>query len=202
MYKGILYCFILLLVGCSNGPLERVNTPSEVETNTYKKFLGIPVLASLEGTYTRLNKEWVLTAKHNKPLFLSNEFIPHPYCDVALVRLTGETGIQKVGKVYTNQTTYFTGYPLVNDLTTTVGHYLGDITIPNSKCLYSAASNHMAKGMSGGPVTTPDGNLVGIIVGFQTSTIKWSSGLTHDKPAVFISTNYIMPWIESIIGNQ
>lgn len=189
---------ILLLAGCANGSMKSVDVSDKVDQIVFKKFYGVPVIASVEGSYFRLNEDWVLTAKHNQELFLFDEFIGHPDCDVALVKIKGEKGNESA---YANNEMdlYFTGYPIANGLTSSLGRYIADII--NGKCQYSAATNYVQQGMSGGMVHDDNGRSVGVIVGYASGVVKWESK-SHNKPAIFISLNYIKNWIEEITGEK
>ncbi len=189
---------LLLVIGCSNGSIVNIKPPNNVEEVVFKKFIGVPMLLSMEGSYVALNNEWVLTAKHNRLLFIGYEFIGHPECDVALVRINSELRVG-TDNIYTEQASYFSGYPIGSGFTSTAGYYVGDITVPGEDCAYSAATNHVSSGMSGGAVTNANGDLVGIIIGFQRGMIEWEDGRSHNRPSVFISINYIQDWIDSVI---
>ncbi len=192
---------LLLVIGCSNGPIVNIKPSSNVEEVVFKKFIGVPMLLSMEGSYVALNNEWVLTAKHNRFLFIGYEFIGHPDCDVALVRINSNLGV-RTDDIFTSQASYFSGYPIGSGFTSTAGHYVGDITVPNEDCTYSAATNHVSSGMSGGAVTNTNGDLVGIIIGFQRGLIEWEDGRSHNRPSVFISINYIEDWIQSVTNGE
>ncbi len=189
---------ILLLAGCANGPMKSVDVSDKVDRIVFKKFYGIPVIASVEGSYFRLNEDWVLTAKHNQALFLFDEFIGHPDCDVALVKIKGEKGNEST-HANNEMDLYFTGYPIGRGVTSTSGSYIADII--NGSCQYSAATNYVQQGMSGGMVHDVNGRSVGVIVGYASGVVKWESE-SHNKPAIFISLNYIKDWIEEVTGER
>ncbi len=189
---------MLLLTGCANGPMHSVEVSEKVEPIVFKKFYGIPALASVEGSYFRLSEEWALTAKHNQVLFLFDEFISHPDCDVALVKIEGEKGNESA---YANNEMdlHFTGYPIANGITSSRGRYIADII--NGNCQYSAATNYVQQGMSGGLVHDTKGRAIGVIVGYASGEVEWESE-KHYKPAIFISLNYVKGWIEEITGEK
>lgn len=188
----------LLLSGCVNGPMNSVDVNGKVEQIVFKKFYGVPVLASIEGSYFRLNDEWVITARHNKALFMFDEFVAHPDCDVALVKIDGDKGNE--GTYANNEMDlYFTGYPIARGLVSSRGRYIADII--NGSCQYSAATNYVQQGMSGGMVHDYEGRSVGVIVGYASGMVEWSNQ-SHNKPAIFISLNYIKDWIEEVTGER
>lgn len=188
----------LLITGCSNGPIVNVEVPQNVEASVYKKFIGVPVLLAVEGSYVRINEDWILTAAHNWPLFPIHKMIKHPDCDIALVNMKGSGGLDDA-LVYPNGRVFHSGYPLGSGFTSTAGNYLGDVFVkgyPN--CQMSASTGAIAGGMSGGAVTNEDGELVGIIHGFANHSIKWPHE-SHYKPVIWTSINYVQDWIAKTI---
>lgn len=189
----------LLIAGCGNGPMVNVEVPSVVEANVYKKFIGVPVLLSVEGSYVRINDDWVLTASHNWPLFALNEWVKHPDCDIALVKIKGNGGLDGA-LVYLNGRVFHSGYPIASGFTSTAGNYIGDVVTPGyPNCQMSASTGTIASGMSGGAVTNENGELVGIIHGFATETVEWPH-TSHHKPVVWTSINVVQDWIDEIIN--
>lgn len=189
----------LLITGCSNGPIVNVEVPQNVEVSVYKKFVGVPVLLAVEGSYVRLNEDWILTAAHNWPLFPIHKMIKHPDCDIALVKMKGNGGLDDA-LVYLNGRVFHSGYPLGSGFTSTAGNYLGDLTIESyPDCQMSASTGGMAGGMSGGAVTNENGELVGILHGWATQTVNWPHVSQH-KPVIWTSINYVQDWIDSTIN--
>lgn len=189
----------LTLAGCTNGYLVNTEAPLEIESNVYKKFIGIPLLLGMEGSYVRLSDDWILTAKHNWPLFPLSEWVSHDKCDVALVKMKGEGGLN-VGLVYPGDAVLHSGYPIGGGFTSTTGNYIGDVFVVSyPECQMSATTGVIQQGMSGGAVSK-DNQLIGIIHGYAHGDVSWSNGTKHYKPTIFISINHIKDWIEEVTG--
>lgn len=193
----------LTLTGCANKSFTNAADTPEVSDQVEKMFFGVPLVLALEGSRVRLNDEWVLTAKHNSPI-LPADTIYHPTCDIALVPSKIDQEVEaKVGAGYSHDDFYFAGYPLAHGYTVTEGKYLGDLYIDDWEgCTFSATTNGIGVGMSGGGVFTADGNLVGIIHGFTKGTVTWNDGTTYKKPAVFVSLMAVKDWLYEHTGVQ
>lgn len=193
---GALVVLSTTLFGCaSNGFYEGVSdeTPKGIQEKVHKNFLGIPALASLEGSSVDIFDGWRATVAHNKPMLIGKEVVYHPTCDFALYKdvKSKET---KLGTVSKNQEIFMTGYPTMGMFSSHVGEYLGDVTYDD--CLYSASNGTVIGGMSGGGVFNDAGELVGLNVGVVNDTVVWPNGESAKNISLFISIEYVKSFIE------
>lgn len=201
---------ITILSGCAMNGLPQgysKDTPYNVEERVEKIFIGIPVIASMEGSSVRLNKDWMLTAAHNKPILslLGKDVYYHPKCDIALYRSSDEgfngSYDTSYGLVYKGDEVFHVGYPIISTIVSHKGNYLGDV-ITDDGCQYSATTAKVISGMSGGGVFDTKGNIVGITIGFLPNNIVWEDDgkvlASYKNPSIFMSINYVSDWIEKI----
>lgn len=195
----------IALSGCSNGipEFKYKSLSSNATSTTHKVFIGIPLLASLEGSYVSLDSEWSLTAAHNKTLLspLGIEAYYHETCDVALIRKGGKSS--KLGYSYFGETLYHVGYPVGIPLSVSDGVLINNIEIDNYKgCVKGVTDGVIFSGMSGGGVYNSSGNVIGINHGFVLGGIDWGNGESSSNVAVFTYTENIRDWIIEITGND
>lgn len=194
----------IVVIGCANGvPTISNDKPDEVVKNTRKMFVGIPVLASIEGSYAVLDENWAVTVAHNAPIMqmTGRETYYHPHCDIALFRI--DDGYKMpIGVVYDGGAVKHSGYPLALPFTMNEGVFTGDVvsvSLPN--CVMSMSDSVIVKGMSGGGVYNADNELVGVNVGWVDNATK-PDGTYLDKPAVWQSLYGVRGWIKQITGND
>lgn len=193
-----------ILSGCvaSNGDITGVDpdTPAGVLDNTGKKFVGIPVLLSMEGSYARLNEDWVITAAHNRPI-LPQETFYHPICDVALYKDNSVVeSVLEAGVVYYGEEVFHVGYPLLYGEVSQKGVVVGD-TIDDKGCRYTITTAVMRGGMSGGGVYNSQGHLIGINNGVSEKLV-WEDGRVMEDMTLFITINAVKDWIEELTGDK
>jgi hypothetical protein len=193
---------ILQLTGCVSATglpnLMISDQPDVIKENTSKLFVGVPALLALEGSSVRINQDWLVTAAHNKPILsmLGKEVVYHPTCDIALIKESGEGGVD-LGLVYDGDEIKASGYPTMLSLAINSGKVLGGIKLPDFKygeeCVYIAFDAANISGMSGGGVFNESNQLVGTI----SSNGKLSDGsrVSFATPIVFVSD-----WIKSNTG--
>lgn len=195
----------LLLSGCANRLVVGVDetTPQVAVDNTHKVFVGIPAFLSLEGSVSRLDSEWMVTAAHNAPLLKAQlkDVFYHPKCDIALYRDRDDSFDGQVGKVYPNQNVYHVGYPTGMPMVSSLGQYAFDVSDPSDGCVYSATTSGVISGMSGGGVYNEKGELLGVTRGFISETITFN-GITVEDPAVFYSLLAVSDWLYEITGKK
>lgn len=200
MKRYFVILFMIMVSGCSNRPS---NIDDSVIKGNEKIFFGIPVLASMEGTTTRLDNTWLVTAKHNKPILtlFSEDVYYHPYCDIALIKQPGNQNVN-IGKVNLTQPVTHVGYPIGLPLSFREGDYIGDIFVSDwDKCQMSATTGKIHAGMSGGGVYNQKGELVGINHGYISSDVSWNDN-TVDNPAVFVSLYAVKDWLKATTGKD
>ncbi len=198
--KTTLLLTSLLLTGCANG-LPELSTSTTKQTQSVEKiFVGVPFLMGLEGSSVRLDDNWMVTAAHNKSILKAQlkEVYYHETCDIALYRSQG-TSTTKVGKVYENETLTTIGYPVGLPLASTQGNYVGEIDVDNWDCTMSASTNVTMGGMSGGGVFNDKGELVGVVHGFISGDVVWSSKSVK-SPSVFLSLYAVKGWLTEMTG--
>lgn len=204
MKKSIIILLTAILSGCAatNGDITGVDpdTLSGVLDNTGKKFVGIPVLLSMEGSYARLNKDWIITAAHNRPI-LPQETFYHPTCDVALYKdSTASEGVLEAGVVYYGESVFHVGYPLAHGEVSQKGVVVGD-TVDSDGCRYTITTASVMGGMSGGGVYNQQGELIGITNGISEKLV-WEDGRVMDDMTLFITINAVKGWIEQVTGGK
>lgn len=109
------------------------------------------------------------------------------------------TSTTKVGKVYENETLTTIGYPVGLPLASTQGNYVGEIDVDNWDCTMSASTNVTMGGMSGGGVFNDKGELVGVVHGFISGDVVWSSKSVK-SPSVFLSLYAVKGWLTEMTG--
>lgn len=204
MKKLTIILLTVILSGCaaSNGDITGVDpdTPSSVMDNTGKKFVGIPVLLSMEGSYARLNDEWIITAAHNRPILPQKTFY-HPTCDVALYKNDNAAeSVLDAGVVYYGEEVFHVGYPLLYGEVSQKGVVVGD-TIDDEGCRYTITTAVMRGGMSGGGVYNSKGHLIGINNGISEKLV-WEDGRVMDNMTLFITINAVKGWIKEVTGGE
>ncbi|MCC2525804.1 serine protease [Vibrio coralliilyticus] len=200
----IMQLMVVVLTGCANGiPDISANIDNDIEQSNEKIFVGLPVLASLEGTTVRLDDSWLLTAKHNHAILALQgaDVYYHPDCDIALIRDDGISHT-KVGVIHRDQKATHVGYPIGLPMSSSQGEYVGDIFVSGwDKCQKSATTGVVMAGMSGGGVYNEKGELIGINHGFSNATITWQDTDVH-RPAVFVSLYAVRDWLRTVTGKE
>ncbi|AUR92150.1 hypothetical protein NVP1170O_037 [Vibrio phage 1.170.O._10N.261.52.C3] len=206
------------LTGCANRAVIDISGESNIDPLGVEKiFVGIPSLSALEGSTVRLDSEWVLTVKHNKPILITQpwkEVYYHPTCDIALIRDSGETPSYKVGRLFAGDQVFHAGYPVMRSYTVTKGLFVGsdqDVdevgNYIEDSCMYSFSNTAIVSGMSGGGTFNEHGNLIGVNVGFINETIKFTdpiSGITRVGvyPTKFLSILAVKDWLKDVTGRD
>jgi hypothetical protein len=196
----------LLMVGCqSNGKIYHdtsLITNKEIE-NTEKIFAGVPVLLSMEGSTARLDENWVVTAAHNKPIFIAQgklDVIYHPTCDIAIYRSKGDNTV-KVGTAYNGDTVNHVGYPMGLPMSVSQGQIVGSVNMEEyPECTMVATTGTIAKGMSGGGVYNDAGELIGINQGFADSDMVWPDGTKLSNGGVYMHLSTVKDWLKEHTG--
>lgn len=204
MLKFIVIVLYLMLTGCSSHLISGADIDQAIGQNNQKIFVGIPVLASIEGSMTRLDETWLLTAKHNKVILSlqGREVYYHPYCDIALVRSAG-TVHASIGMVLNGQDILHVGYPIGLPLSASKGKYVGDVFVQDwDGCQMSATTGVVSSGMSGGGVYNAHDELIGINHGYVSGSVTWPSGEKVSHPAVFVSLYAVKDWLHQITGKD
>ena len=187
------------------------SAPKGIIDNTQKIFIGIPVLLAMEGSTARYNKDWLITAGHNKFIesLNSKNFIRHPTCDIALIHNSVDSKHDNsvgLGKIYSNEPVWLVGYPGFSPIAVNKATYNSDFkggltgSKSESNCQYSAFNGVAISGMSGGGVYNKDGKLSGIITGI--ATLVNSSGVKskHMYAAAAMISTY-QNWITNTINS-
>ncbi|WP_136483361.1 serine protease [Vibrio sp. H11] len=204
MLKRFVIMLCLLLTGCSSQWIARSDIDGTIEQNNQKIFIGIPVLASLEGSMARLDESWILTAKHNRVILAlqGREVYYHPYCDIALVKNAG-TISAAVGMVFNGQEILHVGYPIGLPLSASKGKYVGDVFVQGwDGCQMSATTGVVSSGMSGGGVYNDHAELIGINHGYVSGSVLWPNGEQASHPAVFVSLYAVKDWLQLVTGKD
>ncbi|MGR5347234.1 hypothetical protein [Vibrio mediterranei] len=193
------------LAGCiANRPISPfTSTDPYHASRTFKTYLGIPFLLAIEGSYVRLDADWVITVKHNAPIFFYRETYKHPTCDLMLVKLPTDKAVEPIviGKLFEQQEVELTGYPLGYPLTTTRGVYQLDAVFSNQPdCAASVGSFPFMSGMSGGGVWRGS-TLVGVGQGFYFSELETDKHYSK-FPGVIAPLYFENGWIEQITGRS
>lgn len=183
LYTTVLVATIALS-GCAINGVPNVligDHDPVIADNTEKLVVGIPFVIGLEQSAVRISNEWIITAAHGSTILniKYDTVIYHPTCDVALVKSSGNGGVD-LGYLYQGETVYTSGYPAMMPLSINSGTYYGDATVPSHpqapNCTYSITDATVVGGMSGGGVFTDRNELVGIISG-----IVWDVNFTNTK---------------------
>lgn len=202
MKNLIIAASIATVVGCANGlPNVVSSVPESIERQTHKVFLGIPVVASLDGSYAVLNNEWAVTAAHNSPILdvIGKEVYYHPRCDIALFKIDDGEQVS-VGVVYANNEIHHAGYPVYLPMAFNSGKFLGDVvSTSRPNCVASMSDASIMTGMSGGGVYNSKHELVGINVGFSAKAVT-PEGDVIVMPTLWQSLFGVRDWIEEITG--
>ncbi|UUW39711.1 putative serine protease [Vibrio phage VPMCC14] len=202
-----LICSVIALGGCANGKITHDTSvlPKSSLEAVEKVFIGIPLLASMEGSTVRLDDTWVLTAAHNKPILEMQlkDVYYHPTCDIAIYKEPLKGFEITYDKVYIKERVFHTGYPVGLPMSVNAGEVIGNVNMKKyPECRVVATTGVVAKGMSGGGVFDTDGNLLGINHGYATSTIYWNNGTSLQNGGLFLPLSYVNDWIEDITGKQ
>lgn len=171
---------------------------------THKMMVGVPLLASLEGSYTDLGNGWAITAAHNAiitTLTLRESYYNSKY-DIALFRTDKKDYKVNLGVVHEGEEITTLGYPVFMPLSSNKGYYITEATSNHRHGAdISVISNANMSGMSGGGVWNSKGELVGVIVG-NVETVTFPDGHKERGLAAFQSVNAVKEWIKSITGME
>ncbi|CAL9962169.1 protease [Vibrio phage D148] len=201
---------VFALSGCAANGIPTPSLQSNAMTDGVEKiFVGIPVMASIEGSTARLDEEWFVTAAHNRLILDStgHEVYYHPTCDIALVR---EKGISaEVAKVVENEEISVVGYP-VNYPTITVneGKHIGFVRIQAYRdCdAFEMSTATTMSGISGGGVYNKDHQLIGVIDGiiYQSLPIVGGDfdGQNVSNTSYFTNLYEVRGWLTEITGKE
>lgn len=199
--KKALLIISVFLTGCANGiPTPSIKSDSMTE-GTRKTFVGLPPIASLDGSYAVLSKEWAVTAAHNSPILdmVFDEVYYHEHCDIALFRIDDGFDV-KIGRVNFGEKVHHVGYPVYMPLAKNEGIVIGDVVSSSRpNCVASYTDGVIMSGMSGGGVYNDKGELVGVNVGFSLVATK-KDGEKTNMPTIFQSLNAVKGWVKEITG--
>lgn len=201
MKKTIALLAVTLLAGCANGIPTPTLESNVMTEGTRKTFVGIPMLASLDGSYAVLSKDWAVTAAHNAPILdiVFDEVHYHEYCDIALVKIDDGFDVA-IGRAKYGDTLYHVGYPVYMPLAKTKGTLIDDVVSSSRpNCVASYTDGTIMTGMSGGGVYNEAGELVGVNVGFSAKATA-KNGSSTLMPTLFQSLNGVKGWIKQVTG--
>lgn len=192
------------LQGClaSNGRTYLSKEPPEIDY----EFTGIPLVYMGFGSSVPLTAHLSLTAAHVAELAHVKVVSYHPSCDVAIIESDNHGKvIAKRGLVYQGQKVALYGKRFDSETIQSNGVYHFDLIFVNDKrfrkCQASITDAAVQSGMSGGGAYNEEGELVGIISGLASESTQRLDGepIDLDRLSVFISINYIRPWLDSVM---
>lgn len=195
----------LVLISCTHNGMPSISdesTPEVVVQSTHKMFIGVPMLLSLEASYVTIGNGWALTAAHNKHIITltGRKVIYHPYCDIALIRVSEDTTTVDLGKVYLRENIYASGYPVNFPLAYSKGEFIGDVILSGSpECVQSLSSFTVMSGMSGGGVWNDKEELVGTVVGILDEATM-PDGTVYKDVSVWQPLFAVKDWIYKHTG--
>ncbi len=203
MKNYIIASSMAIVVGCAfNGLPEgyHKDTPQGIEDQVEKVF--VPVL--VEGSAVRLNEDWLISAAHNKSIFSiqGREVYYHLTCDVALIRDHKEGVKTKVGSLDIGGSLFVVGYPSMISLMSHKGKHVGNLTIPETPCIYGATNATTIGGMSGGGVYNISGELIGIVRGVALGVDNPEAIGGYANPTIFTYLENVEDWVEEITGES
>ena len=181
-----------------NGVPTIMGEKSNVIVRRTRKFwVGIPVLAGLEGSYAVLDNRWAVTVAHND-LILQGTFREayyHPDCDLALFRIDDGESVE-LGLVYAGGKVKHAGYPVGLPLAVNEGEFIGDVVVDDHpNCVKSMSTGSVMSGQSGGGVFNEDNELIGVNVGIGNTD-------DHKNVTIWQSLYGQKDWIESVTGKD
>lgn len=185
------------MAGCSSG---HYTWSSDAADKTDLTFAGIPTIlgAGTTGTTFPVTEHLSLTAKHVAHETFNTIVAEHPDCDVALIEHdnTGKN-LPKFKNAMLGDTVRMYGHSLITSLPVeSKGRALQNVTVPsewaNFKCILTTSSAGGIQGMSGGPVYSEDGKIVGIMVGVN-------AGNNNDFNTVFVPYVQFQKWLKEHI---
>ncbi|CAH9017299.1 putative serine protease [Vibrio phage 150E35-1] len=203
---AILIVLCTMLSGCAANGIPDMTEPEHPDV--YSKFIGVPILLSAYGSYVQLDDEWAITAAHNSILFPTSEFIPHPICDLALVRVEGEANT-KMDAIYWSRDKELehVGYPMSMPQARDTGKLLqivdGKMSADKGVCSNIVTDAAIIAGMSGGGIYNSEGSLVGV----TTDIVRWFSGVEGTIPeasrySVGPYLYHYRDWVLEVTGND
>lgn len=201
----VLLTLVVLVSACSNGHVSHDTSILSNRTiaNTEKVFAGIPILLGMDGSAARLNEEWMVTAAHNMPILVATgrwDVIEHPTCDIAVYRSKGSNTVPlAIG--HFGEELVAVGYPMGMPMAANPGKVIGNVVMDDyPDCTMVATTMVIAQGMSGGGVYNTDGELVGVVHGFATSTMYWPDGTSLSNGGVYVQLSTVREWLFEVTG--
>ncbi len=195
----------LLLSACamSNGKTYVAENPPSIDF----EFMGIPLLYMGMGSSVPITENLSLTAAHVAKSNYDKVVSYHPECDIALIESDNSgKALPNLGLVYPGQKVRMYGMDGNNQILVGTGVYHMDLNFVNNKyfkqCPGSVADAPIRQGMSGGGAYNENGELVGIIAAMAGKDTKLLNGepLELERLSVFVSINYVRPWLEQFLG--
>ncbi|WP_434356208.1 serine protease [Parasalinivibrio latis] len=195
----------LLISACtmSNGKTYVAENPPSIDF----EFMGVPLLYMGMGSSVPITENLSLTAAHVAKSNYAKVVSYHPECDIALIE-SDNAGkkLPNLGLIYPGQKVSMYGMDGNDQVLVGTGIYHLDLNFVDNKyfevCPGSVADAPIRQGMSGGGAYNDKGELVGIIAAMAGSDTRLLNGepLELERLSIFVSINYVRPWLEGYLG--
>lgn len=190
---------LILLSGCvgQSGHYEYSNDASQ---KTDLTFTGIPSILGVGtiGTTFPVSESMSLTAKHVAKTTINSVVAYHPDCDLALIKhnnsgkaIPSFKNIMLGDKIKIYGHSMITTLPVESSGVALRNYYLTDNRWNNEKCIVTSSSAGAIQGMSGGPVYSDDGHIVGVLIAV-------SSESSNEFNTIFVPYSQFENWLDDV----
>lgn len=192
---------LILLSGCvgQSGHYEYSNDASQ---KTDLTFTGIPSILGVGtiGTTFPVSESMSLTAKHVAKTTINSVVSYHPDCDLALIKHNNAgkkfapfKNIMLGDRVKMYGHSMITSLPVESTGVVLKNYYLTDNHWNNPKCIVTSSNAGGIQGMSGGPVYSDDGYIVGVLIAV-------SSSRANEFNTIFVPYSQFEKWLHDEVG--
>ncbi|XBS71677.1 trypsin-like peptidase domain-containing protein [Acerihabitans sp. KWT182] len=185
--KKLILLSTLALFGCSGVGQYKVDKTASTKADFH--FIGIPVLAGAVGSSFPLTEHYSLTAGHVAKIMMVKVKAYNPLCDVAIIyHDNAGVPLPKVASAVKGEHVNLYGYNAYTALPTSSSGTVKEFgwwDKPQTSCLVGLTDAGGIQGMSGGPVYSADGAVVGVFTA------------THPKrdQSIFVPYQNIAGWV-------